>query len=70
MPFLIIAMALPLLLWGAISVSRGSLFLSVALFLVATCVFPAEFFSVDLAGLTWTIDRLCLVGIAVQVVLA
>ena len=69
MPFLIIAMALPLLLWGAISVSRGSLFLSVALFLVATCVFPAEFFSVDLAGLTWTIDRLCLVGIAVQVVL-
>ncbi|MCC7337776.1 MAG: O-antigen ligase family protein [Pirellulaceae bacterium] len=69
MPFLIIAIALPLILWGAISVVRGSLFLSVAVFFVATCVFPAEFFSVDMAGLTWTIDRLCLVGIAAQLVL-
>ncbi|MEO8269673.1 MAG: O-antigen ligase family protein [Aureliella sp.] len=68
MPFLVFATALPLLLWGAILVARGSLFLSVAIFFVATCVFPAEFFSVDMAGLTWTIDRVCLVGIAVQLV--
>ncbi len=70
MPFLILAIAFPLVLWGAISITRGSIFLSVALFFVATCVFPAEFLSADLAGLTWTIDRLCLVCIAVQLVLS
>ena len=52
MPFLTFAIALPLLVWGAISVMRGSLFLLVALFLVSTCVFPAEFAAVDVAGLT------------------
>ncbi len=69
MPFLTTAIALPLLLWGTILVARGSLFLSVSLFFVATCVFPAEFFSIDMGGLTWTLDRLCLVGIFVQLVL-
>ena len=69
MPFLTTAIALPLLLWGAISIARGSLFISVALFFIATCVFPAEFIAVDMAGLTWTLDRLCLVGIAIQLVL-
>ncbi len=66
MPFLIFALAMPLLVWGIISVVRGSIFLSVALFLVATCVFPAEFFAIDLGGLTWTLDRLCLLCIAAQ----
>ncbi len=69
MPFLITAIALPLLLWGAISIARGSLFVLVALFFVATCVFPAEFFALDMGGLTWTLDRLCLIGIAIQLVL-
>ncbi len=69
MPFLTFAIALPLLVWGAISVMRGSLFLLVALFLVSTCVFPAEFAAVDAAGLTMTLDRLCLLAIVVQVVL-
>jgi O-antigen ligase len=66
MPFLIFALAMPLLVWGIISVVRGSIFLSVAFFLVATCVFPAEFFAIDLGGLTWTLDRLCLLCIAAQ----
>lgn len=69
MSFLMTTLALPLLLWGAIAVVRGSLFLSVALFFTATCVFPAEFFSIDMAGLTWTLDRLCLLIIAAQLVL-
>jgi O-antigen ligase len=69
MPFLAAAIALPLIVWGSISILRGSITLSVALFLVCTCVFPAEFFSVDVAGLTWTLDRLCLLGLVVQWVL-
>ncbi len=66
MPFLASVITLPLLVWGIISVVRGSIFLSVALFLVATCVFPAEFFALDLGGLTWTLDRLCLLCITAQ----
>lgn len=69
MSFLITAIALPLVLWGAISIARGSLFVLVALFFIATCVFPAEFLAVDLGGLTWTVDRLCLIGIATQLIL-
>ncbi len=69
MPFLLTVMTLPLVLWGAISITRGSLFISVALFFIATCVFPAEFFSLDMGGLTWTLDRLCLLGISCQLVL-
>jgi O-antigen ligase len=52
--------------WAGIMILRGSLFLSVSLFFVATCVFPAEFFSVDAMGLTWTLDRVILIGIASQ----
>ena len=66
MPFLVFAIALPMLVWGSIAIVRGSIFLSITLFLVATCVFPAEFFAIDLGGLTWTMDRLCLMCIAVQ----
>lgn len=66
MPFLVFAIALPMLVWGSIAIVRGSIFLSITLFLIATCVFPAEFFAVDLGGLTWTMDRLCLLCIAAQ----
>ena len=59
-------LGLALLVWTVIAVLRGSIFLSIALFFVATCAFPAEFFSFDAAGLTWTLDRVGLVGIAVQ----
>lgn len=69
MAFLTFIIALPLLVWGAICVVCSSLYLSVALFFFATCVFPAEFFAVDMAGLTWTLDRLCLLCIAAQVAL-
>ncbi|MCA9131802.1 MAG: O-antigen ligase family protein [Planctomycetales bacterium] len=66
MPFLALTIAAPLLLWVMIALLRGSIFLSTALFFVATCVFPAEFYAVDALGLTWTLDRIWLVGIAGQ----
>lgn len=69
MPFLITTVALPLIVWGSIYVLRTSIFLTIALFLVFTCVFPAEFFAVDLGGLTWTLDRVCLLCVAAQFVL-
>ena len=58
MQFLILTMSLAMLVWAVIVLLHGSVFLSTALFIVATCVFPAEFFSVDAGGLTWTLDRL------------
>lgn len=66
MPALLLSLGLGVLLWGAIAVLYGSLYLSVALFLVATCCFPAEFFHVEAGGLTWTLDRLALLIIAFQ----
>lgn len=61
-----IAAALPACLWMFIALVRGSLPLSCALFLVATACLPAEFFSLDAAGLTWTLDRAWLVLIVLQ----
>ncbi len=64
-----VALALPITLWMIIALVRGSLPLSCALFVVATSCFPAEFFSVDAGGLTWTLDRAWLVVIAAQFVI-
>lgn len=58
MEILLLLMIPALLLWGGLFVARASVYLVAALFLVATAVFPAEFFSVQAAGLTWTLDRL------------
>ena len=66
MPMLYVAGALAALPWATWAIVRGSPALSVALFFVAACVFPAEFFSIDAGGLTWTLDRLLLVAIAAQ----
>lgn len=63
---LALAVALPACLWMFIALVRGSLPLSCALFLVATTCLPAESFSIDAAGLTWTLDRAWLVIILVQ----
>lgn len=58
MNLLIASILMAALVWGFIALVHGSLPLSMALFLVATSCFPAEFLSFDLAGLTWTVDRL------------
>lgn len=66
MTILAFAAALPLCVWMFIALTRGSLLLSCALFLVATACLPAEFFSFDAAGLTWTLDRAWLLVIVAQ----
>ena len=60
MTTLALAAALPASVWMFIILVRGSLQFSCVLFLIATSCLPAEFFSLDAAGLTWTFDRLWL----------
>jgi O-antigen ligase len=66
MPFLAVTACLVALVWGAIVLARGSLHLSIAIFLAVTVIFPAEFFAIDAAGLTWTLDRLWFVALMAQ----
>ncbi|GIW97006.1 MAG: hypothetical protein KatS3mg111_0339 [Pirellulaceae bacterium] len=68
MEFLIGILALPLILWGIIALVKGSLHVSVALFIVLTSCFPAEFFALDAIGLTWTLDRFWFLGLVAQYV--
>ncbi|MBX3422493.1 MAG: O-antigen ligase family protein [Pirellulaceae bacterium] len=51
------------LVWGAISVRYSTAFTLSAIFLVAACVFPAEFQAIQIGGLTWTADRLVLLAV-------
>ena len=67
MPFLVLTLCLALGVWSVIALVRGSVFLSTALFLVSTSCLPAEFFAVDAAGLTWTLDRFWFLLLAAQV---
>ncbi len=67
MAFLALFVALPACIWLLAALVRGSVPLSCAIFLVATACLPAEFFSMDAAGLTWTLDRLWLVLLLGQV---
>jgi O-antigen ligase len=66
MLFLVIAFALAGLVWSGILLSRGSLALSCGVFLILCGCLPAEFFSFDLGGLTWTLDRLWLLALLAQ----
>ncbi|MGN6546892.1 MAG: O-antigen ligase family protein [Aureliella sp.] len=63
---LAIAAAVPLCVWMFIALARGSLLLSCVVFVVTSACFPAEFFSIDAAGLTWTLDRAWLLAILGQ----
>ncbi len=66
MSSLAIIAAIPVCLWMFIALTRGSLPLSCVLFLIATACLPAEFFSIDAVGLTWTMDRAWLLIILIQ----
>ncbi len=59
--------ALAASIWMVVAMVRGSIALSCAIFLGATACLPAEFFSIDAAGLTWTLDRLWLMLLLLQV---
>lgn len=52
-----IAILFAISFWAIFAARFNSVPLSAAIFLVVTCVFPAEFFSFDAGGLTWTLDR-------------
>lgn len=69
MQILLLSFALAMLVWAGIVMLRGSIFLSTALFLVSTSCFPAEFFSVNLGGLTWTLDRIWFMVLVAQCVI-
>lgn len=60
-------LALPASIWLLVALVRGSVPLSCTIFLVATACLPAEFFSLDAAGLTWTVDRLWMLLLLAQV---
>lgn len=66
MSFLLLTVAIAFAVWAVVVLVRGSVFLSTALFLASTCCFPAEFVSLDLAGLTWTLDRLWFLALCTQ----
>ncbi|MEZ6137210.1 MAG: O-antigen ligase family protein [Pirellulaceae bacterium] len=67
MAVLAFTIGLALAVWSVIALLRGSVFLSTALFLIATTTFPAEFFAVDAVGLTWTLDRFWFLALVSQV---
>ena len=67
MALLALVAALPACIWMLAALVRGSVPLSCAIFLMATACLPAEFFSLDAAGLTWTLDRVWLVLLLGQV---
>ncbi len=69
MAFLALAISIVTTVWALIVLMRGSVFVSTALFLVSTCCFPAEFVSVDAAGLTWTMDRVWFLVLLAQAAL-
>lgn len=69
MTFLVAIASVTLMVWAVIALVRGTVFLSTALFLVATCCFPAEFFAVDAGGLTWTLDRVWFLVLVAQATL-
>ncbi|MEM7477101.1 MAG: O-antigen ligase family protein [Planctomycetota bacterium] len=56
-------------IYMAVALKHGSVALTVLGFLTATICFPAEFFSIDLAGLTITLDRLLLLPLCLQLAL-
>lgn len=70
MEFLALTISAALIVWGGIALVRGSVFLSTALFLASTSCLPAEFFSIDAGGLTWTFDRLFFLFLLAQVAVA
>ncbi len=58
--------ALALILWSFFFLRYHDLPLGCALFLVITSTFSSDFFGIDAAGLTWTMDRFWLVFLVAQ----
>ena len=70
MEFLAILLLPTLLIIGSLAAWRASTVTLAGLFLIATSCLPGEFFSIQLAGLSWTSDRLILLATLLGFVLA
>jgi O-antigen ligase len=63
MAFLIFLAVLPGVVWGSLLVRRGSILLGCVIYLVLASCFGPYFWTVDLAGITLSLDRFFLVGL-------
>jgi O-antigen ligase len=63
MTFLILMAAVVGVVWGAYFALRGSLVLGGVLYLVLACCLGTYFWSVDLAGITFSLDRFYLIAL-------
>lgn len=66
MEFLILVLGFVAMVWAVIALTRGSVYLSIALFIAGTSIFPAEYASLDLMGLSWSCDRVFFLVLLVQ----
>lgn len=57
MSFVVFVLVIVGVVWGAILALRGSPIVGCAVYLIAACCFGGYFWSIDAAGLTWSIDR-------------
>ena len=57
MTFLVFVFAIVGVIWGAVLALRGSPILGCAVYLIVACCFSGYFWSIDAAGLTWSLDR-------------
>lgn len=58
MEFLLLVLMPAAAIWAGIALIRSNAYSLAAIFLVSTCVFTAEFYAFQTAGVTWTLDRL------------
>ena len=57
MGFFVLLLAICLLIWGSVLAWRGSPVLGCAIYLIVACAFGGYFWTIDAAGLTWSLDR-------------
>jgi O-antigen ligase len=70
MDFVLLTLVPAVAIWATLVFGRISVYAWVTLFLIGTSVFTAEFFSLQLAGVTLTIDRLIFLCLAIQVAIS
>ena len=66
MQILLFSILLALTVWGVIALLRGSVLLSIAIYVVCASCLPSELASLDVLGLTLTLDRVWLLALIAQ----
>ena len=57
MAFFLFILAILGVIWGSVLAWRGSVVLGCAIYLIVACCLSGYFWSIDAAGLTWSLDR-------------